>query len=563
MSTSSAETFAVVAEKDTWTGKIRENALKAFPPERLMPDRQPAYVASWTYVFGALSIGAFAVVLLSGAVLAIEGPAWWHKSNVGLFVNSLHLWSTEFFFMFMVVHLWAKFFMAAWRGKRKATWITGVIAFAVSIGAAFTGYLSQQNFDSEWIATQAKDGINATGAGAFWNVLNFGQMLMWHIVLLPMLVALVIGLHVLLVRRRGVVPPFAPTEAQLVKAGLSPTTTPDEPRARRARHFRPDRDVVEWQGAHRRYDVAKEVFVSFLVVLVLVVISAIVFSSPDEHPVTVKSWSNAAPVDFANTAMAELDGTSGVATYGPPYTSTAGAGQTLGPISMERAVGVRIPINTAQDFVLKPLATLPDRPALDAALAQYQGASAARRTSWDAAYATVVANATFSHGQLVVKGGPYGPVGVLISNLESMARSGALDGALLASPQLYATNYTNPLLFIADGTYLADQAGLRHLQGSQWGMMNETGNFPGQAWLWLYTMWYQIPPMNTSSNGDVEVWAIMMVLTLLLALLPFIPVLRSIPRWLGLYRLIWRDHYRSLGPDILAQMPPDGPVRRR
>ena len=45
----------------------------------------------------------------------------------------------------------------------------------VSVGTAFTGYLSQQNFDSEWISTQAKDGINATGAGAFWNVLNFGH----------------------------------------------------------------------------------------------------------------------------------------------------------------------------------------------------------------------------------------------------------------------------------------------------------------------------------------------------------------------------------------------------
>ena len=337
---------------------------------------------------------------------------------------------------------------------------------------------------------------------------------------------------------------------------MNATNVSGEPRTRGSRRFRPDRDVVEWQGAYRRYDLAKEVFVSFLVVLLLVVVCAVVFSSPDEHPVTVKSWSNAAPVDFAQTAMAELDGTSGVATYGPPYTNVPGAGQMLGPVSIERAVGVRIPINTAQDFVLKPLATLPDRPALDAALAEYRGASAAQKANWDNAYEKVVADATFSNGQLVVKAGPYGPVGLLINNLESMARSGALDGALLASPQLYATNYTNPLLFIADGTYLADQAGLRHLQGDQWGMMNETGNFPGQAWLWLYTLWYQIPPMNTSSNGDVEVWAIMMVLTLILALLPFIPVLRSIPRWLGVYRLIWRDHYRSLGPDIVSQMPP-------
>ena len=225
MSASAVDTLTVSPEKGTWTGKLRERAVEAFPPDRLLPDRQPAYVASWTYVFGALTIGAFIVVLLSGAVLAVEGPAWWHKSNAGLFVNSVHLWATEFFFLFMVVHLWAKFLIAAWRGPRKATCITGVIAFAISIATAFTGYLSQQNFDSEWISTQAKDGINATGAGAFWNVLNFGQMLMWHIVLLPLIVAILIGLHVLLVRRHGVVPPFAPTEAQLAKAGLSLTTT--------------------------------------------------------------------------------------------------------------------------------------------------------------------------------------------------------------------------------------------------------------------------------------------------------------------------------------------------
>jgi ubiquinol-cytochrome c reductase cytochrome b subunit len=149
-------------------------------------------------------------------VLAIEGPTWWHLSRVGLFVNSMHLWSVELFFFFMVIHLWGKFFMAAWRGRRRATWVTGVLAFVVSIAAAFTGYLSQQNFDAQWIGTQAKDGINATGAGAYFNVLNFGQMLMWHILLLPLVVGFLVVVHVLLVRRRGVVPPFAPDPDDLV-----------------------------------------------------------------------------------------------------------------------------------------------------------------------------------------------------------------------------------------------------------------------------------------------------------------------------------------------------------
>ncbi len=197
----------------TWTGHLRTRAVAALPPDKLLPDRQPAYVASWIYIFGALTLGAFGVVVLSGAVIAVKGPAWWHTSGIGLFFNSLHLWSTELFFFFMVIHLWGKFFMAAWRGKRKATWITGVLAFVISIATAFTGYLSQQNFSSHWISTQAKDGINATGAGAFWNVLNFGQMLLWHVLLLPLVVALVIAVHVLLVRRRGVVPPFAPASA--------------------------------------------------------------------------------------------------------------------------------------------------------------------------------------------------------------------------------------------------------------------------------------------------------------------------------------------------------------
>jgi ubiquinol-cytochrome c reductase cytochrome b subunit len=194
----------------TWTARVRESAVAAIPPEKLLADRQPVYVASWIYVFGVLSLSAFILCLVSGGVLALAGPAWWHTSSLGHFVNSTHLWSTELFFFFMVVHLWGKFFMAAWRGRRALTWITGAIAFVISIATAFTGYLSQQNFDSQWIGGQAKDGLNASGIGAFFNVLNFGQMLMWHIVLLPLAVGLLAVWHVLLVRKRGVVPPFPP-----------------------------------------------------------------------------------------------------------------------------------------------------------------------------------------------------------------------------------------------------------------------------------------------------------------------------------------------------------------
>jgi hypothetical protein len=196
------------ANRKMWSARLRESAVKTLPPNRLLPDTQPVYVSSWIYVFGVLTIAAFTVVLLSGVVLSLWGPTWWHTSKVGLFVNSLHLWSVELFFFFMVIHLWGKFFMAAWRGKRAMTWVTGVVAFVLSIGTAFTGYLSQQNFASQWIASEGKDGLNSVGVGAFFNVLNFGQMFMWHILLLPIALGLLVVIHVLLVRLRGVVPPF-------------------------------------------------------------------------------------------------------------------------------------------------------------------------------------------------------------------------------------------------------------------------------------------------------------------------------------------------------------------
>ncbi|WP_280722786.1 cytochrome b N-terminal domain-containing protein [Kitasatospora sp. MAA4] len=185
--------------------------MRTLPPEKLLPDTQPAYMASWIYVFGVLTVSALVVVVATGCLLALEGPGWWHVSSVGKYVNSLHLWSVELFMFFMVIHLWGKFFMAAWRGRRAMTWMTGAVCFLASVGAAFTGYLTQQNFDSQWISGQAKDGLNAVGIGAWFNVLDFGQMLMWHIVLLPLALGGLTGLHVLLVRRRGIVPPIDAT----------------------------------------------------------------------------------------------------------------------------------------------------------------------------------------------------------------------------------------------------------------------------------------------------------------------------------------------------------------
>jgi quinol-cytochrome oxidoreductase complex cytochrome b subunit len=215
--------------KRSWTEAARERAVRALPPEKLLPDSQPAYMASWIYIFGVLSLVSLVLIIASGSILSLKGPGWWHFTSVGHFFNSIHLWSVELFFFFMVIHLWGKYWMAAWRGGRKRVWMTGAVSFVIAIPCALTGYVSQQNFDAQWISTQAKDALNSAGIGAFWNLLNFGQMYSYHVLLLPLAVVGIVVAHILLVRKHGIVPPF-----QLSDQGERPPSAPqgDSPPAR-------------------------------------------------------------------------------------------------------------------------------------------------------------------------------------------------------------------------------------------------------------------------------------------------------------------------------------------
>src|SRR5262249_49885865 len=116
-----------------------------------------------------------------------------------------------------------------------------------------------------------------------------------------------------------------------------------------------------------------------------------------------------------------------------------------------------------------------------------------------------------------------------------------LDASLIAQQPFYGTNFTKPLLFIEDGAYFAARARALHLLGSQWGIMNETGSYPGQPWLWLYTLWYQVPHFATSANVDmIAIFLTGLAVTLLL-LVPFLPGLRDIPRLIPVHRLIWHQ----------------------
>jgi hypothetical protein len=302
-----------------------------------------------------------------------------------------------------------------------------------------------------------------------------------------------------------------------------------------------------WPGPFVRYDLVKELVLALAVVAGLAILLTILFSSPDDPPTTIQSWAKADPSDFLATAITELNRTSEVATYGPPYNNTPDAAQKIGPISLQEAGGVKIPIETAHDYVIDPLEEIPGNLQLKRALAVYQAAPARLQEAWATAFEEAVPNARIVRGVPVLPAGHYGPVAPMMAALLAMAQSGGLDGALqTGNDRFYQTNYTKPLLFLSGGEYFEERAEGQHLLGTQWGMMNETGSFPGQVWLWLFTFWYQIEPFKESPNADALIFVVMGVLSLAFVCIPFIPGLKTLPRHLGVHRLIWRDHYREV-----------------
>jgi hypothetical protein len=316
-----------------------------------------------------------------------------------------------------------------------------------------------------------------------------------------------------------------------------------------------------WKGPYAPYDLVKELCLAVGVITLLAVLLTVLLSSPDDRPSTIAQWSHELPADFATTAAAELAETSGTAEYGPPYNHSSGSVQHFLFLHPQRWLGVSHPINTADDYEVKPLETIPYDPALRSALAEYRAASAQQQKAWAAAYAkpleeyaaaveekkappsTVLVDTTTGAVTVHVSGA--GPVPTMMASLQSLAQSGGLEGGLVSSSQFFQTDYTKPLLFMADGGLLAERAEAQHLLGEQWGLMNETGSYPGQPWLWLYALWYQVEPMKSSPNADIQVLLIMGVLSLLFICIPFLPLVNRVPRWIPLYKVIWREHYRA------------------
>jgi hypothetical protein len=360
--------------------------------------------------------------------------------------------------------------------------------------------------------------------------------------------------------------------------------------------------LATWAGPERRYDLIAEGTVAVIIVAVLCIIAAILWGSPDgglTYPkapaspagqaFSARYWDTSDPSDLAQTAVQELLGATTTATYGPPFNTTTGASQEIigiQPAEIAKAIfGLTLPVNTASDFVLAPVSQLaaPGNPVAAAAIRLYKAAggdlspgapagnvASARQATWLNNYAKALAKpaAKFTPTSVTVPPGNYGPVPVIIKAELLIADNGSLDGYFQGSDQQLSTNTTDATMFFSDGSLWENIATAQGVAGDQWGVMNELWNFPGQVWLWLYAGMYQIPALNPSGNSnlDLDVGLLMILFGFLLPMFaPWIPGINRIPRWIPLYKIIYRQYYRSTRsgqPPARAPSEPDEPPPR-
>ena len=216
--------------------------------------------------------------------------------------------------------------------------------------------------------------------------------------------------------------------------------------------------------------------------------------------------------------------------------------------------------------MLAPVSQLaaPSSPAVATAVRLYKAAAgdlspgaaadqvaSSQQMTWLNNYAKALsaASAKFTPTSITVKSGNYGPVPIIITAELAIANNGSLDGYLQGSQQQLSTNTTMGTMFFSDSTLWETIAEAQGVGGDQWGVMNELWNFPGQVWLWLYSGMYQIPALNPSNNDnlDLDVGLLMILFGFLLPMFaPWIPVINHIPRWIPLYKIIYRKYYASM-----------------
>src|SRR5688572_7217906 len=185
---------------------------------------------NWFSTLGSATMFAFPSQAVTGVFLAMyyrpdaTGGAYEsirHITNevfLGEFVRGMHKWGSTVMFILVFLHMARTFFFGAYKYPRELNWVIGVVLLILTFVMALTGYLLPFDQRSYW-ATIVAMNINGTGplvgpylsdfllGGSEFNATTLSRFYSLHMMLVPGLIAALIGAHLYLVAKLGTTAP--------------------------------------------------------------------------------------------------------------------------------------------------------------------------------------------------------------------------------------------------------------------------------------------------------------------------------------------------------------------
>ncbi len=204
-----------------------------------------------------------------------------------------------------------------------------------------------------------------------------------------------------------------------------------------------------------------------------------------------------------------------------------------------------------QVFVLNPLRQA--APLLGSAVKQaivtYDTANAQQQQTWAANYAKALDTITASGGSAMSSGipspdfakidtlqGDFGPLPVLLKANLLLAQNGYLQQYLQAIDPGHSYHLTN--IWLYDHPHMLNTAVALGLTDDQWGMVKERGFPVGPWYLGVPAVFHVYFPGGVGGPGFI-MWNLLFA-ALLMFFIPLVPGVRDIPKYLKLYRFIYR-----------------------
>jgi menaquinol-cytochrome c reductase cytochrome b subunit len=184
---------------------------------------------NWFYTLGSATMFAFLSQAVTGIFLAMfYDPSPTHAYDsvqhitndvwLGAFVRGMHRWGATVMIVLIFLHLGRTFFFGAYKYPRELNWVVGVVLLVLTLAMGFTGYLLPFDQRSFW-ATVVGVNINGTGpvigpyladflrAGPEFGATTLSRFYAIHMLLIPILIATLIGVHIYLVTKLGTTAP--------------------------------------------------------------------------------------------------------------------------------------------------------------------------------------------------------------------------------------------------------------------------------------------------------------------------------------------------------------------